>query len=448
MNLLANSKKIKPKLIIIMSIVILCLVSGGVGFAKYTKAEHVKESLSLGNKYLQEQKCEEAIPAFEDALKLKPNSIEARIGLAKAYTKAGKADEAEKILKEAINTNTEKAETYLELAKLYISENNPFNAIDILNEGHKAANDEAIGLMIEEIISKMTVDNIDTTISVGENYSLPENVTVKINNAEVQYPANWEKTSIDTAKVGVYAINGTLENTSLKIKQTINVIGIASIENINKTLNQNDKYSLPSKIAAKMTDGSNREVDVTWNPSEVDTRKAGTYNYEGTVSRYDNKIKLTLNVVGIAAIGNINVSKNQNDKYSLPSKVTAKMTDGSTRQLDVVWNPSKADTSKAGSYTYLGVVNGYSEKVKLALNVKAKQNDDDYTPQMAIKLAKKYEGAADIDDIEGVVYGSTIKNGKKYYYVRLYSKSMRAEGGTGTVDLIAIAKDGSTISPY
>ncbi|MBU3110148.1 Ig-like domain-containing protein [Clostridium lacusfryxellense] len=45
-----------------------------------------------------------------------------------------------------------------------------------------------------------------------------------------------------------------------------------------------------------MTDGSTQEVDVTWNPSTVDTSKAGTYTYQGTVSGYSSKVKLTLNI--------------------------------------------------------------------------------------------------------------------------------------------------------
>ena len=69
MSFIEKLAKGKRKLIIIISVVILCLVSGGVGVAKYTNAVQVKEGLSLGNKYLQEGKYEEAILDFQKVIK-------------------------------------------------------------------------------------------------------------------------------------------------------------------------------------------------------------------------------------------------------------------------------------------------------------------------------------------------------------------------------------------
>jgi tetratricopeptide (TPR) repeat protein len=436
-------KKIKLKLIILISVVVLCLVFGSVGIVRYTNAVQVKEGLVLGNKYLQEEKYEEAILAFIKVIKIEPRNIEARVGLAKAYIKTGKHGEAEKILKESISINPKKVEPYLELSKLYIIENNPVNAIKTLTDGYKATNDESIKSMLEDIKSKITLDNIDKTITLGENYSLPKEVAVKINNVEVQFPVKWDGTSVDTTNVGTNIFAGILENTDKAVKLTLNVITVASIENINSAIDQNNKYSLPSKVTAKMTDGSNMDVEVKWSPSGVDTSKAGRYSYQGTVSRYNNKIELTLNVIAIASIENINSTINQKDKYSLPLTVTAKMTDGSTRDVAVTWTPPGVDTNRAGSYSYEGTVSGYSNKLKLTLTIKSLENADDYTPEMAFQLAKKYIGAENVDDVGGGAGDSIIKNGKKYYYVRLYSKSMRESGGTGTIDFFYIAKDGS-----
>ena len=367
-------KKIKIKLAITISVLILCLVFGGVGLVKYTNAAHVKEGLVLGNKYVQEGKYEEAILAFKKVIQIEPMNIEARVGLAKAYIKTGKPEEAKKILKESMSINPKKVEPYLELAKLYTSENNPVDAIKTLTDGYTATNSERIKTMLEDIESKITTDDINKTIILGENYSLPKEVTVKLNNVEVQFPVKWDRQSIDTTKVGSNVFTGILENTDIKLKLTITVITIESIENINIALNQNDKYSLPSKVTAKMTDGSGQEVEVTWSPSGVDTSKGGSYTYQGTVSGYNNKVKLTL-------------------------------------------------------------------------NIKAKESDDDYTPEMAIQLAKEYEGCAGSSDIAGMTGDPIYRDGKKYYTVRLYSLSMQAAGGSGTVDLITIAKDGSRIRP-
>jgi len=286
----------KHKLIVIISIIIFGLAFGGVGMTKYVNASQVKNELVLGNKYLEEGKYEEAILEFQKVIKIEPNNIEARVGLAKAYQKTGKLDDAEKILNEAIGINPKKVDPYLELAELYISENNLVDAIKILTDGYKATNDQSIKTMLDDNKSKITVDNVNKTITLGENYSLPNEVTIKINNIEMQFPVKWEKTTVDVSAAGTQTFTGTLENTDKTVTLTLNVIAIASIEDINSTIKQNDKYSLPSKLTAKMTDNSTREVEVIWDLSTVDTSKAGTYVYQGTVNGYSGKVKLTLTI--------------------------------------------------------------------------------------------------------------------------------------------------------
>jgi len=228
MSFIEKFKKVKLKLIMTISVVILCLVLGGVGIVQYTNGSHIKEGLSLGDKYLEEGKYEKAILAFKKVIQIDPKNIEARVGLAKVYTKVGKADEAEKILKEAISINPKKVEPYIELAKLYmyIRGNNPVNAIKTLTDGYKSTNDESIKSILEDLKSKITVDNISKTITLGANYSLPKKVTAKINNVEVQFPVKWNKTTVDTTKAGTQTFSGTLENTDKVLKLILNVYSL------------------------------------------------------------------------------------------------------------------------------------------------------------------------------------------------------------------------------
>lgn len=70
-----------------------------------------------------------------------------------------------------------------------------------------------------------------------------------------------------------------------------------SVDNINQTVTLLDTYSLPTKVNAKLENGTTTEVAVTWNSSIVNTNKTGTTEYLGTVENYTPKVKLTLTVV-------------------------------------------------------------------------------------------------------------------------------------------------------
>jgi hypothetical protein len=79
---------------------------------------------------------------------------------------------------------------------------------------------------------------------------------------------------------------------------------ITSIEEVVITVKQYEKYSLPQKIFAVNSDLERILVSVAWNSNIVDTSKLGSTFYEGTVTGYANKVKLTLNVVDKELEGN------------------------------------------------------------------------------------------------------------------------------------------------
>lgn len=150
---------------------------------------------------------------------------------------------------------------------------------------------------------------------------------------------------------------------------TVQSKAIKSIADINTSVKQGDKYSLPATVTAVMSDNTKQQIAVAWT---IDTgnSKQDIYIFEGTVSGYGKKVKLTVTAQKyIKSIADIKVSVTQKYNYTLPSTVTAVMNDGSVRQAAVTWNPSKADTSKPGTFKFQGTVQGYSSKAILTLTV-------------------------------------------------------------------------------
>ncbi|MBU3160884.1 Ig-like domain-containing protein [Clostridium frigoris] len=144
---------------------------------------------------------------------------------------------------------------------------------------------------------------------------------------------------------------------------------ITSIEDINTTVDVNDRYTLQKTLAATKGDGSTKAVAVKWNPSKASTSKAGTFTYRGTVAGYDEKVNLILTVIGITSMEDINETVDLDDSYTLPKTLTATRSDGRIETVTIKWSPSKASTKKAGTFNFKGTVAGYDKKVNLKLVV-------------------------------------------------------------------------------
>lgn len=95
---------------------VICLLVIAI-FITGCGSENLEKQLSLGQKYLFEQKYEEAIVAFEKAIQIDKKCVDAYIGLADAYVGIGDSDKALEMLKQGFAITADKVlnEKYLGL---------------------------------------------------------------------------------------------------------------------------------------------------------------------------------------------------------------------------------------------------------------------------------------------------------------------------------------------
>lgn len=79
---------------------------------------------------------------------------------------------------------------------------------------------------------------------------------------------------------------------------------IKTIDNISFTITQTDSFKLPATLKAKMSDGSNKSVNVKWD-KYIDYNKVGMQYFKGTVAGYKSKVVLTLNIKNEADLNKI-----------------------------------------------------------------------------------------------------------------------------------------------
>lgn len=102
--MLKINEKSKKKVFISVGVVIVIVAITIIAAMIYNSSPHQKLSkqLSLGNKFLSELNYEDAILAFEEAIKIDPMSEDAYIGITRAYAGLGKYPSAEKVLLKGI----------------------------------------------------------------------------------------------------------------------------------------------------------------------------------------------------------------------------------------------------------------------------------------------------------------------------------------------------------
>ena len=87
-----------------------------------------------------------------------------------------------------------------------------------------------------------------------------------------------------------------IENIRDLISGTVQETSIYSIADITATVTQNQGFSLPTTVQAKLYNSDTIDVPVQWNSKVVDTSSIGSRVYDGAVDGYGKAIKLNLMV--------------------------------------------------------------------------------------------------------------------------------------------------------
>lgn len=98
------------------------LLSILTGCSKPIEAKSIEEKLALANKYVLDQKYDEAILTFQEIIKIDPKLIKPYVGIAHVYILEGKPDPAEKTLQDAIKVVDDKNSIQIGLGNIYLVE--------------------------------------------------------------------------------------------------------------------------------------------------------------------------------------------------------------------------------------------------------------------------------------------------------------------------------------
>jgi hypothetical protein len=208
-------------------------------------------------------------------------------------------------------------------------------------------------------------------------------------------------------------------------------IEVKNINNMEMSLEKNVQYSLPETMLCDITDGSTRNLKVSWDVPNVDTSKIGEYVFTGTVKGYNNKVILRLKIIERVRINNeITYStRPRGAKFNPPYYAHIEMSDGSIINEPITWETASVDTNKVGEYIFRGTIEGEDTQFISYLSVVYNKDTLSGVPcgedsewiyyyniydNKAVYKMKK-DGSGKVKITSGEVYVRGIKDGWVYY---------------------------------
>ena len=206
------------------------------------------------------------------------------------------------------------------------------------------------------------------TLNLGSE--LPSTITaVMSDDTQEEYTNFTWGTGASTTKLGTRTakvlINGISYNVTLTIIEPTVVITIKSI----KPVSVEQGSELPTKVTAIMSDNTEKEYDVTgkWGVG-TNTSTVGTRNVSVTIENNIYTVSFTVTALPVATIVSVNTVTVEQGSV-LPTKVTAVMSDDTSKEVTCSWTPS-TNTLTPGSYMVYVVIDGENYAVNLVVTEK------------------------------------------------------------------------------
>lgn len=185
-------------------------------------------------------------------------------------------------------------------------------------------------------------------------------------------------TDVIVLNVGNAGIAGSQSGIGIRYYMTSsdNVVKV-SIDSLinpsNQFANIGSTVSLPKRVTANMSDGSTRQVSVSWNPANIDTSVSGIRSSSGKVVGYSGAVTINIAVgsYSIESVNDVSETVYKNQVYVMPPTVVANFTDGISsfsQNVPVTWSGT-VDTSTVGTIEITGTVDDWIGNVVLRVQV-------------------------------------------------------------------------------
>ncbi len=203
------------------------VVADDVSAQAKIEENEVKQSMELGNKYLDEGNYEKAKKAYEESISMGINNKDTYLKIKDKYLEKKRFDDAYYIIKLAIENN--------------IDTDNMKNILGSIKKN------------FEEI-------NIENSIKQNNGYELPKETIVNINGKDIKGIIKWDNSNVDTSTPGIFNYKGAVEQYGRAVNLRLNIAPIVKEKKIGWIKEINDSYIALDEVEFYMYDEAFNEA--------------------------------------------------------------------------------------------------------------------------------------------------------------------------------------------
>ncbi|HAG44270.1 MAG TPA: hypothetical protein DCL31_14315 [Clostridium sp.] len=203
------------------------VVADDVSAQAKIEENEVKQSMELGNKYVDEGNYEKAKKAYEESISMGINNKDTYLKIKDKYLEKKRFDDAYYIIKLAIENN--------------VDTDNMKNILSSIKKN------------FEEI-------NIENSVKQNNGYELPKETIVNINGKDIKGIIKWDNNNVDTSTSGTFNYKGTIEQYGRTVNLKLDITPIVKEKKIGWIKEINDSYIALDEVEFYMYDEAFNEA--------------------------------------------------------------------------------------------------------------------------------------------------------------------------------------------
>lgn len=169
--------------------------------------------------------------------------------------------------------------------------------------------------------------------------------------------------------IGIETNTITLHSSSKSTEETLSALEFVS----KYAVIVNETVELPNTVTGIFSNGTSKELKVTWDTTSLDNTKAGIYSVKGAVEGYDATAVATVNVYDtFAAAQDYSLVMHEGSVISLPNTRKVYYNSGEVAaEFAVVWNYYDTSTYQAGNtYTVEGTIAVANQRIPVIAHIR------------------------------------------------------------------------------